>query len=708
MTSSEVPATTANFYTFNYAGAVSSSKVATNTFYALILIRNFSYDINDEPRLGQPYLGGYCIRKDPSTLTGMMTGSQWVAEGAKIFDFGSTGSFLNTSTGIGSGITNTALMAAAATTNQAATKWNNTYSYPTFPAYSFYPISVNVMPSHTNNYCTVLSKESNQTISSYAGSEHVSDSSMRDPSTFINWDFNTIWKQDASGKLLTLQDNDEDPYIGLYSIQNTSLQNLNVVLNYNTDLISSNASVGLIAEIYQGSEIYDASGLIHNISLPNASDFHLVLKPYYLSGVTQTPVYSRDYYFYPYDVCTYTYPQVIQSITLNAATVGVDVKLVHGAVLWNNYIFGCSRQDPIIVRIKTDDYSDIDYVNYGGSGGIDQIMYCNGYIWGTKGNMLIRIDPSTLAFKTATFPYFLSHGSEPVACSHDRYLYMIGIQYTYKYDSICFIGTDISANCPDGSLGAARLGTYDSYSQGQWLIYNPTYPLYTGDAKGAAHSTVTDGDYMYTAYTTRYGTFGDNSGYNASTGLSVHEIHKINLNDMASVGYASTPKSTDDMDQDLEYVYLGCEVQMLANPSTLGYGCSQVALRKSDLARFMLSRTESPAQNPPLQQSYGVYRKGNLLVDLRTTGGIIFTSTGDVSLWSLNTPVYKYNVDKLYTTQGATNEILMDYDRVFHIFVWNISGGTPYPSNLFKMRFPSHLELTAPPMVMTLDGSIIL
>jgi len=87
---------------------------------------------------------------------------------------------------------------------------------------------------------------------------------------------------------------------------------------------------------------------------------------------------------------------------------------------------------------------------------------------------------------------------------------------------------------------------------------------------------------------------------------------------------------------------------------------------------------------------------------------MVVTSATDPSLWSLSTPVSKYNIDSIYPAQGATNEILMDYNRIFHVFVWNISGGNPYPSGLFKVRFPSHLELTAPPMVMTLDGSIIL
>jgi hypothetical protein len=74
-------------------------------------------------------------------------------------------------------------------------------------------------------------------------------------------------------------------------------------------------------------------------------------------------------------------------------------------------------------------------------------------------------------------------------------------------------------------------------------------------------------------------------------------------------------------------------------------------------------------------------------------------------LWYLTTPISKYNADTLEPNKGACNDFVMDYDRIFHIFVWNVTGGTPYPSNLFKVRFPSHLELTAPPMVMTLDGS---
>ena len=705
LTSSEVDA--ANCYTFNYTSAgVTSAKVAANNFYALLLIRNFTYDINDAPEVGQKYLGGYCISRNDASLTGMMTGATWVAEGAKLFDFGSTGSVLNTSTGVGSGITNTALMAAAATTNQSATKWNSTYAYPTFPAYSFYPLSPNWTWNDVSNFCTVISKESNQTISSYDGQVHVSDASLRDVSTFLGWDFSTVWEQTATGKLPSLRDNTEEkPCIGLYSFTKTSTQNLQVTLNYNTDLISSDASVGLIAEIYGGSEIYDATGLVHNIALPDASDYHLVLKPYYLSRVTQIPVYLRDYYFYPYSQSIATYPYVIQNITLNAATIGADIKNVHGSVLLNGYIYGCARFNGAVVKINASDYSDHSYVVPTGTWSLDQIVYCNGFIWGVNGNKLIRFDPSTLAYKTAILGTFTSQNSEPIMTSHDQYLYVAGVQYVYKYDSSCFIGTDISTNCPDSSIGNALLGTYDSYIRGQWLTYNPTYPTYIGSSKGAIHSGLVDGDYLYLAYTTQYGSFFDNSGFNASTGLSGHELHKISINDMSTGTYTIIPKCTDDMDQDLEYVYLGCEVQMLADPSTYGYGCSTLSVRKSDSKVSLLSRDEGPQSNPPLYQSYGVFRRGNYLIDLRTTGNIAVTDLSDTSTWSLSVPINKYTADYLQPNSGIGNDMTIDYNQIYHFFTWAVTGGNPQPSGLYKIRFPSHLVLTAVPMVMTLDGS---
>jgi hypothetical protein len=161
------------------------------------------------------------------------------------------------------------------------------------------------------------------------------------------------------------------------------------------------------------------------------------------------------------------------------------------------------------------------------------------------------------------------------------------------------------------------------------------------------------------------------------------------------------------MDQDLEYVYLGCEVQFNANPSTYGFGCSEFNVRKSDSKVSLLSRNESTQANPPLKQSYGVFRRGNYLIDLRTTGNIAVTSLADASLWTLSTAINKYAGDYLQPNVGIGNDMVIDYNKIYHIFTWAVSGGTPYPSGLYKMRFPSHLTLTAAPLVMTLDGSIV-
>jgi len=699
-TSSESNA--ANVYTYNYNGYQPAAK--TGAYYRVILARNFTYDINDEPKVGQRYLGGTCFYKNASTLIGMMCGTSWIAEGAKLFNFGSSGTFLNTSTGLGSGITNTALIEAARNSSQGATNWRN-YTYPALTNFSLYPMAPYPTANHFNNYCNVISKDSNISFSSYAGGEYVTDTSLRDPSTFINWDFTNVW-QASTGKLMTLRDNPETPYVGVLSITRSGLQGLSIALRNYTDKLSD-SSVGLIVELYGGAEIYDASGLTHNLTMTDASDFRLILKPYYLNGVTQIVPSFRDYYFYPYPQTAATYPSTIQNITLNAATVGMDIKLVHGCVLVNGYIYGCSRHNGAIIKINANNYSDYSTLLPTGTWSLDQIVYCNGYIWGQAGNKVIRIDPSTLAYKTAVFDMSLTQGSEPIMCSHDRFLYLASIQHVYKYDSSYFLGSDISANCPGGLIINASLGTYDSYSRGQWKIYNPTYPLYIGSSKGVVHSCLADGDYMYLAYTTRYGNFFDNSGFNASTGLSGHELHKININDMSTGSYVVIPKATDDMDQDLGYVYLGCEVQPQANPSTYGSGCSEFSVRKSDSKVSLLSRNEYPQAAPPFKQSYGVFRRGKYLIDLRTTGNIAVTNLADASLWSLSTPINKYTGDYLMPGSGIGNDMVIDYNKIYHFFTWAVSGGTPFPSGLYKMRFPSHLEMTAAPLVMTLDGSIL-
>ena len=716
ITSSESSST--NIWTYNYNGFQSYPKIpAANTYYQLFPVRNFSYTtLNDEPSVGKPYLGGYCIYVDTSTKTGIMTGAGWVCNGAKLFNFGSSGSWLNTSTGIGTGQTNTALMAAARTSAQGATQWNGDYVYPTKPSYSFYPLAPYVTANHTHNYCTVLSKETNQTINSWAGQEYMTDASLRDVSTYVSWDFTNTWKQEASGCLPTLKDPsvNQDKYVGIYSIIDTSLKNIEIVLNKYADVsIFPDSSVGLIVEIYNGAEIYDASGYIHNITLSDVSDFHLVIKPYH-SGADKIVPYYRDYFFYPYAKfvvdSNYWWRPNASAITLNAATVGTDVKTVHGCVLIGNYIYGCSRHDPKIIRINKDNYADTSVVTISGSGwvgGMDQIVYCNGYIWGIRGSLLVRLDPSTMAYKTAVLGNITMHGSEPILASHDRYIYEPGVQYINKYDTNYFLGTDISTNCPDACIGNALIGTYDSYTQGQYLLYDASYPLYIGSAKGACHSAIQDGDYLYIAYTTAYGTFGDTlGGFNASTGLSVHEVHKIDTTNMSAVSYANIPKCTDDMDQDLEYLYLGCEIQTIANPSTLGYGCSIVAVRKTDMKVFMLSRTEGPRDIPPTQQSYGVFKRGNLIIDLRTSGGIPIINASEPSVWSLNTPVGKYVQDYIYPQMGASNDLVIDYSTYFHTFVWVVSGGAPYPSKLYKCLYPSRNIFTAKPLVMSLGADV--
>lgn len=715
ITSSESSST--NIWTYNYNGFQSYPKIpAANTYYQIFPVRNFTYtSLNDEPSAGKPYLGGYCIYVDPSTKTGIMTSTGWVCNGAKLFNFGSSGSWLNTSTGIGTGQTNTALMAAARTSAQGATQWNGDYVYPTKPSYSFYPIAPYVTANHTHNYCTVLSKETNQTLNSFAGQEYMTDVSLRDISTYVDWDFVNTWIQEASGCLPILKNSsiNQEKYVGIYSITDTSLKNIEIILNKYADVsVFPDSSVGLIVEIYDGAEIYDASGFTHNITLPDVSDFRLVIKPYH-SGNAQIVPYYRDYYFYPYNnyIKTTTfnwYPNSI-GITLNAATVGTDVKTVHGCVLIDNYIYACSRQDAKIIRINKDNYADTSVATISGfASGMDQIVYCNGFIWGiSNGLRLVRLDPSTMEYKTAYLQSITVHGSEPILSSHDRYIYQAGIQYVNKYDSNYFLGTDISTNCPDACIGNALVGTYDSYTQGQYLLYDASYPLYIGSAKGACHSAIQDGDYLYIAYTTNYGTFGDTTGgFNASTGLSVHEIHQIDTSSMTAVAWVNIPKCTDDMDQDLEYLYLGCEVQTIANPSTLGYGCSVLAVRKSDMKMFMLSRTETPQNIPPVMQSYGVFKRANLLLDLRTSGLILLIDTAEPSAWSLNTPVGKYTHDCIAPQKGASNDLVIDYSTYFHTFTWNVVGGNPLPSGLYKCLYPSRDVFTAKPLVMSLGADV--
>jgi len=699
LTSSEKDAD--NFYGFNYTYTKYPYGKKTE-YYSLMLARTGSYNINDEPRVGQPYLGGTCFYKNASTLSYRMCGASWVAEGARLFNWGSTGSFLNTSTGFDSGPSNTALMAAAINSSQGATNWKN-YVYPTLPSYSLYPMAPYPTASHTNNYSAVVSKDSNITISNYPGGENVTDASLRDPSTFINWDFTNVW-QASTGRLPTLKNNIETPFVGLELPTKTTTQIFKLKIKNFTDLLSD-GSVGLKVETFDGSLLYDASGLTHNVTLANASDYHLVLKPYYLTGVTKTIPYFRDYYFYPYNQTAITYPSIIQNITLNSTTVGADIKNVHGSLFYNGYIYGSARFNGAIIKINASDYSDHSYVIPSGTWSLDQIVYCNRYIWGTNGQKLIRFDPSTLAYKWATITNITVNGSEPIVCSHDRYLYLIGTQYTLKIDSNYLLGMDLSTNCPSYNVANAIVGTYDSYIRGQYLIYKNSWPSYLGNSKGAVHSAISDGDNLYLAYTTQNGTFFDGSGFNASTGLSGHEIHKISIADMSTGSYAVIPKCTDDMDQDSEYTYLGCEVQPLANASTYGFGCSAVSVRKSDLKVSLLSRDEPAGFNPPIFQSFGVFKKGAYLIDLRTTGNIALLNTVDASIWSLATPTMKYRNDYLSPNTGVANDMVVDYNGIYHFFTWGVAGGSPQPSGLYKIRIPSKNVVTGIPIIKTLDAS---
>jgi hypothetical protein len=720
ITSSESSAT--QFHAYNPVGGWSTQN-KTGDYYALVLFRYFNYNSSDIPVVGKKIYDGICVWKDDQAGQGLMAQETPVALGACLFEFGGSGTTLGTGTAVGTGQGNTALMKAAITSTLSAVNWE-TYAYPTISAYNTYPTMGYTSGTYNKNYYSVVTSDSHQNLQNYPGGiEHLTTTDIRDTSKLVNWDFTNIWEQSAAGRLATLKNNPETLFVGIMSLTRTGVKNMQIELCLNTDLDGVQSSdVGLILkDSSDNSILYDEHGLSHTVVFSTEKDFTLLVQPFFDDGNTETEIYTDYKSFWSVVQKTVRYISPIVNKILNIATVGFDAKNVHGSLIYNGFIYGSCRTDGRIVKIDCAAPAAItsclpkDPSNNTLS--IDQIVYCNGYIWGqSTGGVLVRIDPSDLSWDSVLLAGLNSStwGTEPICCSHDRYLYVGSLQYIDKLDTSLLVGATILTDCPGGVIEGSIVGTYDSYEQGQYIDWTGLHPeLYTGTAKGRIHSMIVDGGNLYASYSTKETVAGlniDASGYSAVIQNSVHELHKVKISDMSANGFIQIPKATDDMTQNVDYVFLGSEVQPGADPLTYGYGVTNYAVRKSDMNITLMAK-ESSNDNLPTYQSYGSLVFGNYLVDIRTDLRFFIIDITNVDDWLMSDPAGKYVLENIMFSpaalSGTMNDLIRGAGTLFHGFTWGVVGGNPQPSGYLTFKMPSAYNMTAVPVVQTLNAVVL-
>lgn len=714
LTSSESSATQCMALSFTTMTISNISKTAPS---AMILVRPFSYTINDSPVLGDSYMDGIVIYKNDTTLTGLMCQKAFMAEGAPIFTFGASGVSVATETAVGTGASNTALILASTPPATAGVYWAS-HQYPTYAAEEVSTLLSRNPANYSNCYYAVQSSTANLTFASAAGQkEKVTTSAIRDTATFSGWNFSTVWKQSPAATLPQLVANPEALNPTINSVSKSAPATWAVEMGLASETKSAN-DVGLIVKI-GGTEIYNQVGLSHTITLPQDKDYNLTLIPFVVDNEDHDPIYQyisacRAIEDVP---VVGVFPRVNK--VLNVATIGKDVLGVHGAITYNGYIYGCSRKDATVVKINMSDDADVAYCTPLTPSGLvieqfDQIVVCNGFIWGTGKNVqtpfLVRINPATMEWKSIELPSGADDMvlGDPICSSHNRYIYVTTLRYVRKYDSLLMSGTEITSDIPGGLLQGALDATYDSHTQGGHIGWQGASPeLYTGNAKGHCHQIAADGDSLYVGYTTPVTIAGlniDNSGYSPVLGITMSELHKVRISDMTADGWVHIPRCTDDMTQSDTHVFLGTELHTSAMSVVDGFGVSVLAVRKSDLRVTKLPRLHQ-VNNPPSSGSYGVYWMGNDLVLL--TGTYMFIiDPSNPDEWSVDQPIGKYT-KKVMTLSpvitGAWNEVLRDGNETVYIFGWS---GEAVASGYATTRLKTDTTIVGAPIVQTLSAAL--
>ncbi len=478
----------------------------------------------------------------------------------------------------------------------------------------------------------------------------LTSSQMAVQSNFTGLDFSTVWSQGASNPELI------DNPIYSYTLP---LKNVSILSSARINSGSFGVALSTFAVSVWGVDFVKAGVVVHtsnNELNPVVSgiiaDGIYTINPFYYDGATKVYTSNSGTYEHFFNSAALTITEINETARVSLST-PANSTLLHGSIFYNGYFYGTTRNNPFptvdgyLVRAPQNNISGYDMtpirvsdpVQSSGSDryskSMEQIVLCGGKLYamfynaslgaGHTDSYIMQYD--TVAHTYKVFGIMGINVSVPIF-TDGVYLYLSDINYRriHRLDPIVLTGGQYN---PDfATLGTLCPEYYNEDSQGGYIsgLYNP-------GNKGTIHSAITDSTYLYLAYTSP--ATGFPSGYDATTGQTYCEIHKVKISDLSAAGWAYVPQCTDDMSQNADYLFLGVEVQPGANPATRGFGWTVAAVKKSDLTLTGLGKLHS-LDNPPVTQSYGALVMGNYLITLQTNRYIIFVDISNPGAWSPN------------------------------------------------------------------------
>lgn len=376
------------------------------------------------------------------------------------------------------------------------------------------------------------------------------------------------------------------------------------------------------------------------------------------------------------------YPIIAPEEVVTLGDPGVEAVRIHGSALVPPYLYGVGRgvlgnldRQGGLVRLSLTDYDERLFdplptpvasgVPYGQSHLFNGDAMCahNGFLYvGLDDNSdpdagvttrIYRVDPATLA-RTVLYEHQL--GLAQVILAHGGFLYVTAFQWMLKID------------LATGDLVTSNSLTFDPAMSG----LNPQ-PIHAGVIEP-------DGSHLWLAAS------------NAANGGSTSRLVKVQTSDLAVVAHAQIPASTDDMTQDGGWCFIGVEE---ATPGAFGYSAGACAVRKADMAVFLLGKLG--ASDTAATRSYAstIFSDGtrHYLVETKTNRHIYVLDVSDPASWTLGTDVSSVllidaTIQLPAEVAGTPNEIHVDAAGKVHVFVWNSSSSSSYVSSVARFTIP--------------------
>lgn len=432
----------------------------------------------------------------------------------------------------------------------------------------------------------------------------------------------------------------------------------------------------------------------YQTTIPEGTIFYFNAVQIYDGSQIDTAILSTTFWILPtINPITINITDANNYKTLNSPTHNYN----HGSLFYDGFIYGSARNTPTlgnadVFKIEAANYSNLlqktIYLNKTGSlnriYNFDQIIQCNGFLWMHQNEYLIRINPADLDYMIFSGLPVASR-SEPPAADANHLFLTAGLS-AMKLDVSLLIGSFASYSY-DGSAPVA-IPPAAIINTCLFIQHHPTESVF-------CHSVIADNLFLYCAQTFPASTA---SGYDAGLGINMCHFQKIRKSDMVTVNDVVIPKSTDDMVQAGEYLFLCPELNNLtANAAQLGYLWGLFAVNKNTFELKYLKDLIPRLANGTTasdRAGYGVfYFNEKIVVQHVAKMTTVVINILNVESWGDNSPIgyatesiYKYQLNGVNFTK-ACNELNLDNAGYVHTNTWDV--------NTLIFKFPLSLITAA-------------